>query len=66
MTGYGHTLGAAITAHPEVEEVAFTGSTEVGKEIVRASADNLKKVNSNSAANHRSSSSTTPTSTRPS
>ncbi len=44
LTGYGHTAGAAITAHPDVEKVAFTGSTEVGKEIVRASAGNLKKV----------------------
>ncbi len=44
LTGYGHTAGAAITAHPDVEKVAFTGSTDVGKEIVRASADNLKKV----------------------
>ena len=35
LTGYGHTAGAAITAHPDVEKVAFTGSTEVGKEIVR-------------------------------
>ena len=44
LTGYGHTAGAAITAHPDVEKVAFTGSTEFGKEIVRASAGNLKKV----------------------
>ena len=44
LTGYGHTAGASITAHPDVEKVAFTGSTEVGKEIVRASAGNLKKV----------------------
>jgi aldehyde dehydrogenase (NAD+) len=44
LTGYGHTAGAAITAHSDVEKVAFTGSTEVGKEIVRASAGNLKKV----------------------
>ncbi|CAA0124566.1 Phenylacetaldehyde dehydrogenase [Mycolicibacterium vanbaalenii] len=44
VTGYGHTAGAAITAHPDVEKVAFTGSTEVGKEIVRTSAGNLKKV----------------------
>src|SRR5262249_29461350 len=44
LTGYGHTAGAAITAHPDVEKVAFTGSGEVGKEIVRASAGNLKKV----------------------
>src|ERR1700738_2358041 len=44
LTVYGHTAGASITAHPDVEKVAFTGSTEVGKEIVRASAGNLKKV----------------------
>jgi len=44
LTGYGHTAGAAITAHPDVEKVAFTGSTEVGREIVRASAGNLTKV----------------------
>jgi acyl-CoA reductase-like NAD-dependent aldehyde dehydrogenase len=44
LTGYGHTAGAAITAHPDVEKVAFTGSTEIGKEIVRASTGNLKKV----------------------
>ena len=44
LTGFGHTAGAAITAHPDVEKVAFTGSTEIGKEIVKASAGNLKKV----------------------
>ncbi|MEZ0053166.1 acyl-CoA reductase-like NAD-dependent aldehyde dehydrogenase [Mycobacterium sp. MAA66] len=44
ITGYGYTAGAAITAHPDVEKVAFTGSTDVGKEIVKASAGNLKKV----------------------
>ena len=36
LTGYGHTAGAAITAHPDVEKVAFTGSTEVGRAIVAA------------------------------
>lgn len=45
VNGYGHTVGAAITAHPDVEKVAFTGSTEVGRAIVHASADsNLNKV----------------------
>ena len=45
LIGYGHTAGAAITAHPDVEKVAFTGSTEVGREIVRAAAaSNLKVV----------------------
>lgn len=45
VLGYGHTAGAAITAHPDVDKVAFTGSTEVGREIVRASAaSNLNKI----------------------
>lgn len=44
VTGYGHTVGAALTAHPDVDKIAFTGSTEVGKQIVQASAGNLKKV----------------------
>ncbi|HYG90065.1 MAG TPA: aldehyde dehydrogenase family protein [Azospirillum sp.] len=42
--GYGHTAGAALAAHPGVDKVAFTGSTEVGKLIVQASLGNLKKV----------------------
>ncbi len=43
VTGFGE-AGAAIAAHPDVDKVAFTGSTEVGKEIVKAAAGNLKKV----------------------
>ncbi len=44
VPGYGETTGAALAAHPGVDKVAFTGSTEVGKLIVQASAGNLKKV----------------------
>jgi phenylacetaldehyde dehydrogenase len=44
VTGFGETAGAAVAAHPDVDKVAFTGSTEVGKMIVRAAAGNLKKV----------------------
>lgn len=44
VTGYGETAGAAIAAHPDVDKVAFTGSTEVGKIILKAAAGNLKKV----------------------
>ena len=43
VTGFGD-AGAALAAHPDVDKVAFTGSTEVGHEIVRASAGNLKRV----------------------
>jgi phenylacetaldehyde dehydrogenase len=44
VTGYGETAGAALAAHPDVDKIAFTGSTEVGKLIVQAAAGNLKKV----------------------
>ena len=44
VTGYGETAGAALAAHPDVDKVAFTGSTEVGKLILGAAASNLKKV----------------------
>ncbi len=44
VTGYGETAGAALAAHPDVDKIAFTGSTEVGRLIVAAAAGNLKKV----------------------
>jgi phenylacetaldehyde dehydrogenase len=44
VPGYGETAGAALAAHPNVDKVAFTGSTEVGKLIVHAATGNLKKV----------------------
>ncbi len=44
VPGYGETAGAALAAHPGVDKVAFTGSTEVGKLIVQAATGNLKKV----------------------
>jgi phenylacetaldehyde dehydrogenase len=44
VPGYGETAGAALSAHPHVDKVAFTGSTEVGKLIVHAATGNLKKV----------------------
>jgi aldehyde dehydrogenase (NAD+) len=44
VTGMGETAGARLTEHPDVDKVAFTGSTEVGRHIVRAAAGNLKRV----------------------
>jgi len=44
VTGFGETAGAALAAHPQVDKIAFTGSTEVGKLTVQAAAGNLKKV----------------------
>jgi phenylacetaldehyde dehydrogenase len=44
ITGFGETAGAALAAHPGIDKVAFTGSTEVGKLIVKGAAGNLKKV----------------------
>jgi len=44
VTGFGATAGAALAAHPGVDKVAFTGSTEVGKLIVQAAARDLKHL----------------------
>lgn len=44
VTGPGPVVGARLAEHPDVRKVAFTGSTEVGKGVMRAAADNLKKV----------------------
>jgi phenylacetaldehyde dehydrogenase len=44
VTGFGETAGAALAAHDDVDKVAFTGSTEVGRLIVQAAAGNLKKL----------------------
>ncbi len=44
ITGFGPGAGSSIAEHPDVDKVAFTGSTEVGKIILKASAGNLKRV----------------------
>jgi aldehyde dehydrogenase (NAD+) len=45
VPGYGETAGAAISRHMDVDKVAFTGSTEVGKLVMKAAAEsNLKRV----------------------
>lgn len=45
VTGYGHTVGEAITTHMSLEKVAFTGSALVGRKVMEAAAkSNLKDV----------------------
>jgi acyl-CoA reductase-like NAD-dependent aldehyde dehydrogenase len=44
VTGFGETAGAALAEHADVDKIAFTGSTAVGKLIVKASVGNLKRV----------------------
>ena len=44
LTGFGEEAGAALTEHPGVDKVTFTGSTEVGRAIIKASAGNFKRV----------------------
>jgi acyl-CoA reductase-like NAD-dependent aldehyde dehydrogenase len=44
LTGSGSEVGVALSSHPDVDKVSFTGSTEVGKEILQASVGNLKRV----------------------
>jgi phenylacetaldehyde dehydrogenase len=44
LTGEGETTGAPLVAHPQVDKISFTGSTEVGKLVVRSAANDLKRV----------------------
>ena len=44
VTGQGETAGAALSGHPRVDKVAFTGSTVTGQAILRTAAGNLKRV----------------------
>ncbi len=44
VNGDGPTVGAAISAHPEIDVVSFTGSTRAGREVARNAADGIKRV----------------------
>ncbi len=44
VTGFGARAGASLAAHPNVDRVAFTGSTETGRKVVAASAGNMKRL----------------------
>lgn len=44
VTGFGETAGAALSAHPDVDKIGFTGSTATGQAIMRAAVGNLKKL----------------------
>ncbi|KAI7861686.1 aldehyde dehydrogenase domain-containing protein [Spinellus fusiger] len=45
ITGYGHTTGAYLSAHPDISKMAFTGSTSTGRKIMDGSStSNLKKL----------------------
>lgn len=44
ITGLGSEAGAALAAHPDVDRIAFTGSTVTGREIIKASAVNMKRL----------------------
>jgi betaine-aldehyde dehydrogenase len=44
LTGPGSSVGTALTTHPLVRKLAFTGSTEVGKQVMHHAADDIKRV----------------------
>ena len=44
VPGYGNVAGQYLAAHPQIQKIAFTGSTATGRKIVEASAGNLKRV----------------------
>ncbi len=44
VNGDGPTVGAAISSHPEIDLISFTGSTRAGREVAKAAADGIKRV----------------------
>lgn len=44
VTGYGHEAGAALSAHPEINHITFTGSVEAGKKVMESAAQNIVPV----------------------
>ena len=44
VNGDGPSVGSAISAHPDIDLVSFTGSTRAGREVARAAADGIKRV----------------------
>ncbi len=44
VTGGGSTVGTALVKHPDVNKIAFTGSTAVGKRVMKDAADTLKRI----------------------
>ena len=66
VTGFGETCGAPLVKHPDVNKIAFTGSAEVGKIIVKQAADTVKRVTLELGGNPPTSFSPTPISKPPS
>jgi acyl-CoA reductase-like NAD-dependent aldehyde dehydrogenase len=44
VSGYGDPVGSRLSLHPQVDMMSFTGSTNVGKAVINAARNNLKKV----------------------
>lgn len=44
VTGYGHEIGAALTDHPGVDKITFTGGSETGRRVYQAGASQFKRV----------------------
>lgn len=44
VTGFGHDAGRALSEHPGIDSITFTGSVETGRAVARAAADNVKPV----------------------
>ena len=66
VTGSAGEVGGELTSNPIVRKLTFTGSTEIGRQLMAECAQDIKKVSLGWAATRRSSCSTTPTWTPPS
>ena len=55
VTGYGHEAGAALSAHPGIHHISFTGSTATGQRVAEAASRNHRPVTLELGASHRKS-----------
>jgi aldehyde dehydrogenase (NAD(P)+) len=44
INGYGKDAGAALASHEDIDKIAFTGSTETGRQIMKLASKNLKNI----------------------
>ena len=64
LNGLGPEVGAAMSEHPDIDIISFTGSTRAGVDVAKRAAPTVKGVSQELGGSRRTSSSTTPTSPR--
>jgi len=60
VTGLGEVVGTELTKTPDIQKIAFTGSTQIGKLVAKNSLDTMKRLTLELGASRQTSSWTTP------